>query len=296
MMTRTFIILLVLLPFFSFSQDDLLDQLDNETAVDDRVIATFKGLKVVNFESTKLASKKDFYFIVAHRFGSVQNGFKDLFGLDNSVTQLKFLYGVNDWLNVGVTRSSLQAKYGFHAKYKLVSQKTNGSPFSIVGYNLMTINTGLDKDIFPLIEFEDRLNYVSQLLIAHKVNENLSVLIAPTYLHENTATRSTIVNDDNTVSIFDEENDQFMVGLGGRMKLTTRWSINMDYGVHLNRNNNSLFSNPLSIGVDLETGGHVFQMHFTNAQSMFEDGFISKAEGDWSDGNFFFGFNLSRVF
>ena len=295
-MLKRLYILILLIPFISFSQDDLLEQLDNEVEVDDTVSATFKGLKVVNFESTKLANAKDFYFIVAHRFASVENGFDDLFGLDQAVTQLKFLYGINEWLNVGVTRSSFQKKYGLHTKYRLLSQKKGGFPFTITGYNLVTINTALDKDILPLIEFEDRLNYVSQILLGSKVNEKLSVLIAPTYVHENLATRSTIVNEDNSISIYDEENDQFALGIGGRYKLTTRWSINMDYGIHLNRNKNSLFSNPLSIGVDLETGGHVFQMHFTNAQAMFEDGFITRAEGDWSEGDFFFGFNLSRVF
>jgi hypothetical protein len=121
--------------------------------------------------------------------------------------------------------------------------------------------------------------------------------VAPTFIHENLATRSTQTNAVNeVVSIFDEENNQFAVGLGGRYKLTTRWSINADYGIHLNRNNNSSFRNPLSIGVDLETGGHVFQMHFTNAQAMFEEGYIIQGQGDWGDGDFFFGFNLSRVF
>jgi hypothetical protein len=86
------------------------------------------------------------------------------------------------------------------------------------------------------------------------------------------------------------------MGVGGRYKLAKRWSINLDYAVHLNRNDNSGYKNPLSIGFDLETGGHVFQMHFTNAQAMFEEGYLIRGEGDWGDGDFFFGFNLSRVF
>ena len=289
--------LLFLFPILLFSQDDLLDELESEAVIDNTVTAAFKGLKVVNFESTKLASKKALYFVVSHRFGTVKNGFDDFFGLDNAVTQLKFIYGVNDWLNIGVARSSLLKKYGMHAKYRVLRQEDGGFPFNIVGYNLVTINTALDKDLLPKLEFSDRLTYTSQILISRKVSEKLSLLVAPTFIHENLATRSTQTNAVNeVVSIFDEENNQFAVGLGGRYKLTTRWSINADYGIHLNRNNNSSFRNPLSIGVDLETGGHVFQMHFTNAQAMFEEGYIIQGQGDWGDGDFFFGFNLSRVF
>lgn len=103
-----------------FSQDDLLKELESEVEVDKTVIAAFKGLKVVNFESTKLADKKEFFFIVAHRFGSVENGFDDFFGLDEAVTQLKFIYGLNDWLNIGISRSSFQKKYGGHIKYRII--------------------------------------------------------------------------------------------------------------------------------------------------------------------------------
>jgi len=287
---------LMLAPLFLFAQEDLLSELEDGITQDQTVTATFKGLKVVNFESTKLASANDFYFVVSHRFGSVKNGFDDLFGLDNAVTQLKFIYGVNEWLNIGAARSSLLKKYGLHAKYRLMGQEEGGFPVTIVGYNLVTINTALDKDLLPKLSFSDRLTYTTQLLLSRKVSERLSLLLAPTFIHENLATRSTRTDGNEVVSTFDEENNQFAVGLGGRMKLTKRWSINADYGIHLNRNSNSNFRNPLSIGVDLETGGHVFQMHFTNAQAMFEEGFMVQGQGDWGDGDFFFGFNLSRVF
>ena len=131
--------LFFLFPLLLFAQDDLLSELESDVVLDNTVTAAFKGLKVVNFESTKLASKKDFYFVVSHRFGSVKNGFDDLFGLDNAVTQLKFIYGVNDWLNIGAARSSLLKKYGLHAKYRIIGQKVGGFPFNVVGYNLVTI-------------------------------------------------------------------------------------------------------------------------------------------------------------
>ena len=289
-------LLFLFLPLISFSQEDLLDELNKDAVEDKTVQAAFKGLKVVNFESTKLANAKDFYFVVAHRFGTVKNGFDDLFGLDNAVTQLKFIYGVNDWLNIGAARSSFQKKYGVHAKYRLINQVETSVPVTIVGYNLVTVNTALDKDLFANLEFSDRVTYTSQVLISRKFSEDFSMLLAPTFIYENLATRSVEVLANEDILNHDEENSQFAVGLGGRYKLTTRWSINADYGIHLNRNSNSSFRNPLSIGVDLETGGHVFQMHFTNAQAMFEEGFIVQGQGDWGDGDFFFGFNLSRVF
>lgn len=289
-------LLLLLLPLISMAQDDLIEELEADAVADNFVEAAFKGLKVVNFESTKLAHQGAFYFIVSHRFGTVKNGFDDLFGLDEAVTQLKFIYGLNDWLNVGAARSSFQKTYGLHVKYRMLRQRTDGNPFTVVGYNLITVNTSLEKERYDNFEFGDRLAYTTQLLISHKVSEKLSFLLAPTYVHENLATRSTLILPNDTTLEFDEQNDQFAIGLGGRYKLTTRWSINMDYGIHLNRNSNSNYMNPLSIGVDLETGGHVFQMHFTNAQPMFENGFISRGSGDWGEGDFYFGFNLSRVF
>lgn len=292
---KKLLFIIFLLPQFVFSQEDLLYELEESIEVDNTVTSAFKGLKIVNFESTKLAGKKDLFFIVSHRFGTVKNGFDDFFGLDNAVTQLKLIYGITDGINIGVARSSFQKKYGIHAKYRLAQQENDGFPFTIVGYNLVTINTSLDKDLLPKLEFADRLNYVNQILISKKFSEDFSFLIAPTHVHENLATRSFVEVNDSEFENYDEENNQFAVGVGGRYKLTKRWSLNMDYGIHLNRNSNSIFKNPLSIGVDLETGGHVFQMHFTNAQAMFEDGFIH-AQGDWGEGDFFFGFNLSRVF
>lgn len=293
---RILVLLIFVFPLIIHSQEDLLSELEQNVVEERAAVSAFKGLKVVNFESTKLADHKDLFFIVSHRFGTVKNGIDDFFGLDNAVTQLKFIYGVTDWLNIGIARSSLQKKYGGHVKYRLLQQKKAGFPVTVVGYNLITINTSLDEELLNKLEFADRLTFTHQLLLSRKVNKHLSILVAPTYIHENLATRSIEVTSEGEVLNFDEENDQFAVGVGGRIKISTRWSLNADYGFHLNRNENSNFNNPFSVGIDLETGGHVFQMHFTNAQGMFEEGYIIQAQGDWGDGDFFFGFNLSRVF
>jgi hypothetical protein len=281
---KKLLLLLLLFPLITFSQDDLLDEIDIDSPEDSYATATFKGLKIVNFESTKLTAKKEFTFVVAHRFGTVKNGFDSFFGLDDAVTRLNFIYGVTDWLNVSVSRSSFQKIYEGSFKYRLVKQKENGSPVTIVGYNSILINTALEENNLPKIEFENKLGYTSQLLIARKFNKNLSLELAPTFLHDN------FVIDNN------QDNSQFALGFGGRYKLSKRWSLNADYGWHLNRSSTSPFKNPLSIGFDLETGGHVFQLHFTNSQALNTNGFLGQATGDWSEGDIFFGFNLSRVF
>ena len=282
--------LLFIIPFFVFSQNEE----ENKEPIP--VYGVFNSLKIVNFESTKLAFKGDLYMVISHRFGTVKNGIDDFFGLDNSVTQFKFIYGFYDWLNVGVSRSSNQKKYGLQVKYRLKQQEKNGFPVTIVGYNLITANTSLEEDIYPNIEFPDRLTYTSQFIFSRKFNKSISLFVSPTYIHENLATRSFVEQTDGTTIAYDEENDQFAIGLGGRYKISDVVSITADYGIHLNRNSNSVYRDPLSIGADLELGDHVFQLHFTNAQAMVEEGFITQAQGDWSEGDFFFGFNLIRIF
>lgn len=277
--------LLIFIPFtLTFAQDDLLAELDTNTTDSSYVFASFKGLKIVNFESTKLTAKKEFTFIVAHRFGSIENGIDTFFGLDDAVTRLNFIYGIGDGFNISVSRSSYQKIYESAIKYRITRQRKNGFPFTVVGYNSILINTSLSEDNLPKLEFKHRLGYTAQLLIARKVSTSFSFELAPTYFH------------DNYVVLDNQDNSQFALGLGGRYKIGKRWSINADYGWHLNRANGSPFKNPLSIGFDLETGGHVFQLHFSNAQPMNTNTFLSYATGDWSDGDIYFGFNLSRVF
>jgi len=272
------------LSLLSHSQDDLLNEIDTDSVIDQYATAAFKGLKIVNFESTKLVAKHEFVLMISHRFGTVENSFDTFFGLDDAVTRINFIYGISDGININISRSSFQKIYESSIKYRLKRQKENGFPVTIVGYNSILINTALEKDNLPKLEFKNRLGYTAQLLISRKVNTNFSVEIAPTFFH------------DNFVAIDSQDNSQFAIGFGGRHKLAKRWSLNMDYGLHLNRTSNSPFKNPFSIGVDLETGGHVFQMHFSNAQAMNTNGFLGQATGDWSDGNVFFGFNLSRTF
>lgn len=264
-----------------FAQDDLLSQIDS-TATNSEVTAAFKAQKIVNLESTKLLGKKELYFVVAHRFGSVKGGFEEFFGLDNAVTQIKFIYGLNSKISIGAGRS--EQAYDFSLKYLIAPQRENGLPFTFVGFNSLGFNNQMKESNYPKMKFSDRMIYVNQLLISRKFNEKLSLELAPTYFHEN------FVVDDI------QSNGQFALGMGGRYKISKRVSINLDYAPHLNRSSTSLYKNPLSLGVDIETGGHVFQMHFTNSQGIHEAGFLGNTTGDWGKGDIFFGFNLVRVF
>ena len=281
---KNILLLLLIMPNLILAQNDLLDEIDVDSLPAQFATATFKGLKIVNFESTKLVSKNQFTFVVAHRFGSLEQGFDNFFGLDDAVTRLNFIYGLSENLNISISRSSYQKIYESALKYRIISQKNNGFPFTIVNYNSVLVNTALDKDNLPKLEFKHRLSYTVQFLIARKINQKLSLELAPTFFH------------DNYISNNEQHNSQYALGLGGRYKLGKRWSFNADYGWHLNRASNSVFKNPLSIGFDLETGGHVFQMHLSNAQGMNTNTYLGQATGDWGNGDIYFGFNLSRSF
>jgi len=280
--------------FCAFSQNSLLSEIDTVKA-DTKVESAFKSLKIVNLESTKLAGKGDFYLVVAHRFDYINHGFDDFFGIDNANTQIKFLYGVKDWLTVHIARSGFQETIDSGIKYRLMSQEKEGFPITIVGFNSIAVNAEMKKENYPKLEFENRLSYVTQLLISRKFTDKLSLEIAPSYFHENTL--KDILDENNAVIVPNpQNNDQFAIGMGGRYKFAKRWSFNMDYAAHLNRASQSIYTNPFSVGVDLETGGHVFQMHFTNSRAMHESGYLGQTTGSWSKGEIAFGFNLVRVF
>ncbi len=278
---KNFILLLFLFPLLTFSQTDLLSGVETPSAKE-KVTSAFKALKIVNLESTKLAAKRDLYFVVAHRFGSIKDGFEGFYGLDNANTQIKFIYGLTNGFNVSAARSEFA--YDFATKYMLFPQIKDGFPVTIAGFNSLSINNTLKESLYPKLQFKDRLTYVAQLLISRKFTEKLSLEIVPSFFHQ------------NFVEDVDQSNTQYAIGFGGRYKFAKRWSLNMDYAAHLNRAPNSLYKNPLSIGFDLETGGHVFQMHFTSSQAIDEAGYLGRTTGDWAKGDIFFGFNLARVF
>lgn len=281
MMKKFLVTICLFLASLTYSQDDLLKDLDSTQVQDSYSVAPFKALQLVTLQTTKMASKKEFYFVVSHRFGTVKNGLDSFFGLDNATTKLGGIYGVTDWLSVSFSRHTLNKMYETGLKYRMMRQNDN-FPFDIAGYSVADINTFLEKDQYPGLEFKHRMTYVQQLLISRKVSEKLSLELVPSFVHRNLYNPS--IENDN----------QFSFGGGGRYKITKRLSVNLEY-MH-NFDSPDFYKNPLSVGLDVETGGHVFQLIFTNSQSMSESGYLTNASGNWGKGDFFFGFNLYRVF
>jgi hypothetical protein len=267
------------------AQDDLLNQLDTVKSKEKQVeIAAFKGLQICNMQSTKLTGKGEWYVLISHRFGDLTEGFDNFFGLDDAYTKLGAIYGVTNWLSIGASRQTNNKIYELTAKYRLKSQEENGFPVTIVGYNTMDINSNLSTDIYPGLESYNRLAYSTQILISRKFTDAFSFEIAPIYIHKN-------LYDDTT-----ERENQFILAMGGRYKLTKRLSVNLEYAPRIDAPENTVYHDLLSIGLDIDTGGHIFQLVFSNCQTMNDVYVFSNAAGKWNGGSIYFGFNLYRVF
>jgi len=279
-MTKTFFFLSVFASILAYSQEDLLKDIDTIKTTEIQQPA-FKALQIVTGQSTKLAAKNEWYIVVAHRFGDVSKGFKDFFGLDDASTKLGVIYGVTDGLSLSLSRETNMKTFEGGAKYKLLKQ-SDRFPVDVVGYNVMAVNTDLDKDNYPYLKFGDRLSYLTQALISRRFSDKFSLQLTPSYVHKNLY--------EPTV----EDKNQFLTGLGGRYKISKRVSVNAEYFV--NFDNHSFYQNPLSLGLDIETGGHVFQLLFSNSQLNSDIGYLTNATGKWGKGQIFFGFNLYRVF
>lgn len=279
-MKQSALLLLMAFSSYAYSQEDLLQNIDTLKASENSQPA-FKGLQIVTGQSTKLAAKNEWYMVVAHRFGDISTGFKDFFGLDNASTKLGVIYGLTDGVSLSVARETNLKTFEFGAKYRLLKQNDN-SPVEIVGYNVAAINTQLSTDSYPNLKFGDRLSYLTQALISRRFSDEFSLQLSPSYVHKNLYEPSR------------EGNNQFLTGLGGRYKISKRVSINAEYFVNFDKN--SFYKNPLSLGMDIETGGHVFQMVFSNSNLNSDIGYLTNAVGNWGKGNIYFGFNLYRVF
>lgn len=280
-MTKALLFLSVFSSVFAFAQEDLLKDIDTIQTNSEISQPAFKALQIVTGQSTKLAAKKEWYMIVAHRFGDISAGFKDFFGLDNASTKLGAIYGISNAVSVSLSRETNMKTFEGGVKYRLIRQNEK-FPVDIVGYNVMAVNTDLKKDNYPYLKFNDRLSYLTQALISRRFTDKLSLQLTPSFVHKN------LYEPRN------EDKNQFLTGLGGRYKISKRVSVNAEYFV--NFDNHSFYKNPLSLGVDIETGGHVFQLLFTNSQINSDIGYLTNASGNWGKGHIFFGFNLYRVF
>jgi len=291
------------------AQTDLADLLKGEVEknINPYESATFKTTRLAHTHTIEMVKKHELDFRITHRFFDIageQGGIETLFGFDNvSDIRIAFEYGITDNLGIGFGRS----KGGFeigpkqvldgYIKAKLLKQKKKGNPFSIVALAMTELGTEKQSEnttqINSFPEFKHRLSYAGQLIIASKISESLSLMVMPTYVHRNFVT-------------FGDENGNFALGAGGRIKFTKRMAIIVDY-FHLfsdyraaenakEPENNIKYYNPLGVGLEIETGGHVFHLNFSNSTGIIETQFIPYTTRNWLDGQFRFGFNISRVF
>lgn len=287
-------ILFTLLLFFTLGaqgwaqEEDLLSLLDEEDAEEttEYVTASFKANRVINLHSLENTAAGVLDIKIGHRFGTLNGGFYELFGLDQASIRIGGDYGITDQLMIGLGRSSFEKTYDGFIKYKFLRQSKGkrNMPISAAFLATTAIQTlrwqNPDRDNL----FSSRLYHTFQLIAGSKINEQISLQLSPTLVHR------------NLVATNEEENDVYALGISGRIKLTKRVALNAEYIYVLPDQIAPEFQNSFSIGFDIETGGHVFQLHFSNSTSMIEKGYIAETVGDWGDGGIHFGFNVSRVF
>ncbi|MEQ9404668.1 MAG: DUF5777 family beta-barrel protein [Cyclobacteriaceae bacterium] len=260
------------------AQDELLELLEGDSDDKQYVYATFKSTRLVNGQSVEMRTRGVLEFIIGHRFGRINQGGSELWGLDQSSIRLGLEYGLTDNLNIGLGRASFGKVYDGFLKYRAIRQ-SNSSPMTV------TLFGSTARESIPEggLEGADRYAHTIQILVARKFNSNVSLQLMPTVIQR------------NSVPTFQDDNLLMALGMGGRYKVSNRVAILAEYYPQLTDFNESL-TNSFAIGVDIETGGHVFQLHLTNAEQMNERGFIGETRDDFFDGDIHFGFNISRVF
>jgi len=269
------------------AQDDLMSLLENDEETINYEYATFKTTKVVLGQSIENPAPGVLVFLIQHHFGRINTGAYEFFGLDQATIRLGFEYGITDWLAVGIGRSSYKKTFDGYIKTKILRQSTGAvnMPLSLSYFGSIAITSLKWQETDQTNYFSSRLAFTHQLLIARKFSPSLSFQLTPTLVHK------------NLVPTAEDKNDIFATGFGGRVKLTNRMSLNAEYFYVFPNQIVSLdYDDSFSIGLDLETGGHVFQMFFTNSNPIFESGFITETNGKWINGDIYFGFNISRVF
>lgn len=286
------VLIIAMTCFRAGAQDtlDLMSQLEKELGPDKNqtyyTTATFKTTRLVNGHSVENVAKGVLDVKIQHRFGKINEGGYALFGLDNATMRFGFDYGITRWLMVGVGRSTYQKTYDGYFKVKLLRQSRGKKKMPITLSYVPTIAVKTLKWEDPKLDnyFTSRLFFTHQLIIARKFSEGTSIQLMPTFIHQ------------NLVNLASEPNNMFAIGIGGRQKITKRITFNAEYYYQIPGYKLNGTTNVLSVGFDIETGGHVFQLHFTNSQGMNERTFISDTRGKWDKGDILFGFNISRVF
>lgn len=286
------------------AQDDLSKMFGKDSVRQDRVIATFKSTRIINGQSNETLAKGDLDFRVAHRFGDLagsDGGGKTFFGMDNSTDiRIAFEYGITDRLMAGVSRAkgsgSFSQLYEVLGKYKILQQTMdNRVPVGVTVFGNAVVSAMKSStevsDPHYFDKFSQRMTYTGQLIISRKFGNVLSLALLPTYIHRNRVG-------------FSDMNDMLAVGVGGRLRFSKRMAFVVDYFLPFRDQESkdyyeslgTRFYNPLGVGLEIETGGHVFSVNFTNSTAILENQFIPETTSTWRNGQFRWGFNISRRF
>ena len=297
-----FFIILVLFSISCFAQDDLLDMLKEESIANNNsiIFATWKTMKLVNIHSTEIVKRNALDFRVTHRFGNIGGesggGVHTFYGLDNSSDiRISFDYGLTEKWQIGIGRSKYKEIVDLSTKYKLLVQKEKKAPLTIVAFGAVSVTPERDPDS-RYNDWQNRLTYFTQVLFARKFGQRLSIELAPGVIHRNMVTK---VLDGNGKTLTDE-NTNFTLSAGARYMITKRVGIIVDY-VHTFSEFRSNFGpqnyyDPFGVGVEIETGGHVFHLTLTNAPAIIENAYMPETADSWAKGGIKLGFNISRVF
>ncbi len=277
----------------AYSQADSLMNMLNDGAAPkkkDNVTATFKATRIIDGSSVENLGAGVLDFRISHRFGQLNQGSQNFFGLDNATTRIGLDYGITKWLMIGLGHSTFNKEDDGLVKIKILPQKEHGMPITLSYAGSVSIQT-TPAPTLPAGDtwlFTNRLYYTHQLLIARKFSERISLQVMPALVHYNLVDSTKFSN--NTLAI----------GVGGRIKVSKRIAVTGEYYYRVT-NADMLYSglptyNTFSLGVDIETGGHVFQLMFTNAQGLTDRTFIGQTTDSWQKGALHFGFNISRLF
>jgi hypothetical protein len=269
----------------SFAQgfDDLLK--DDEPKKN-YINNAFKSTRVINGQSIEMLGTGVLDVRILHRFGYVTSGIGELFGLDNARMRMGLDYGVTKNINIGIGRSNYNKELDGFLKWRAIHQHTGAqaSPISLIYVGGITCKAGTLTALPTANTFANRLGYMHQILVGRKFNRSFSMQLAPMFIHQNLVT-------------FNADKNNFVaVGVGARYKLSNRVAVLIDAHPIISGARKDFNRLPLSIGFDIETGGHVFQLHFSNSKGMNERAFLTETSQQWTKSEFQFGFNLSRVF
>jgi len=265
---------------------DLLKLVGEPKAKKEYVKSAFKSPRVVNSHSIEFLSPGTMDFRILHRFGQINQGYKNFFGLDQASMRLGFDFGILRNLMVGVGRSTYRKELDGFIKYAPLQQSTgaHSMPLTVALVAGMTMD-GMDwANPDRKNYFTSRLGYYFQVVAGRKFSDFFTLQVMPTVVHQNLVVNAA------------DSNDVYSVGVGGRIRLSRRISLTCDYYYVLNPLTDRTYYNPLSVGIDIETGGHVFQLHFSNSTVMNERAFITETTTSFRKAEIRFGFNLSRVF